>query len=262
MTRLLLIDGEAERAQQVARRLRLWGLECSIADCFLYALTTLEWQRPGLILIRAETLDSMTPDEFCSTLKQDPTLRDIPLILVAGPGTKAASVTTHRRFDLVLEDLDHRTLGAHLDKFLRRHEGAAELPYDTVEILSLVDHKPQEVSRREFVQLIEQLSLGLRSGRLRVQADSNSGQVFVVLDHGQVVHAVFGGLEGPPAFRRLLEAFGGARKVSCLFEPEPRWKVGTYPRSIQQAARQRLLNHASEPEVDDRQILKFTLPQP
>lgn len=250
-----MIDTDAERAQQVERRLRLWGLQCSVAESYLYALTTLEWQRPELILIRSESIDGMTPTEFCSTVKQDPALRDIPLILVFG--VTADSATDVRRFDLVLEDPDNRTLGAQLARFLRRRDSNSEPAPDTTETSSISDPTPRMLDRSGFASLMEELTHGLQSGRVNLRSGDHPGLIFVILDHGQIVHAVFGGLDGPPAFRRLLVELDSGDPLMSHFDQEPRWRVGTYPRSIQQADRKRLLAHAIKTEAFDTQVVKF-----
>jgi len=258
LTKLLLIDNETDRAQQIERRLQLWGLECSTASSFLYALTKLEWQRPELVLVREGSNDDMTASEFCSTVKQDSGLRRIPLVLLAEAGSE--TVASDRRFDLVLEDLDERMLGAHLARFLRRIETNHEPEYDTLEDIPILGSTPTEVNIRDFARLVRHLSEGLKSGRLAVQSDVQPEQVFMILDHGQIVHAVFGGLEGSPAFRRLLDTFDGSKKLSCLFEEEPRWRIGSYPRSIPRSERQRLMDQVKQPDSYDTQVLKFRLP--
>ncbi len=258
LTRLLMIDVDTERAQQVEKRLRLWGLQCSVAESYLYALTTLEWQRPELILIRSEIIDGMTPREFCSTVKQDPSLREIPLILIVGA---TDSPTEFRRFDLILEESDNRTLGTELVRFLRQRDPASEVAADTKPRPSAVDSAPLELDREGFSTLMEELTQNLQSGRLTIRSTSHQRPIFVVLDHGQIVHAVFGGLEGPPAFRRLLVELDCGAPFPSQFDLEPRWKVGTYPRSIQQADRRRLLAQATGAEAFDTQVVKFRLPQ-
>ncbi len=236
----------------------MWGLECSTAGSFLYALTMLEWQRPELVLVREGSNDDMTASEFCTTVKQDSGLKQIPMILLAEAGAK--TVAANRRFDLVLEDLDEGMLGAQVARFLRRLETNREPAYDTLEGISILDGAPAEVNLRDFGKLIWHLTEGLKSGRLTAQSDSQPEQVFMILDHGQIVHAVFGGLEGSPAFRRLLDTFDGPKKLSCVFEQEPRWRIGSYPRSIPRSERQRLMDQVKQPDSYDTQVLKFRLP--
>lgn len=253
MTRVLLIDLEDERARQVERKLRLWGLECIVADSFLYALTMVEWQPPDLVLIRAPSSDGMTASEFGATVKQDPKLRDIPLVFVAE--SDIDTVPTLRGFDLVLEPADNRTLLMQLTRFLKKHRLSADSQSAAADSASSSDHTPSEVSLGDLSALIEEISLSLKSGRLMIHVDDHPGQIFVVFDHGRLIHAIFGGLDGPPAFRRLLQELGTAEKHTYLFEPEPRWKVGTYPRTIRQADRQRLLDPDDQPDGYDTQVV-------
>ena len=257
MARVLLIDLKDARAQQVERKLRLWGLECSIVEGFLYALTMLEWQPPDLLLIRTQSTDGMTAGEFGATVRQDPKLRDIPLVFVAEPDIE--TTTTLDCFDLVLEPTETRALVMQVTRFLRECQRDVDAPPAAADGASVPSSIPRDLNRGELGELLEQVSLSLQSGRLTIRIDDHPGQVFVVFDHGRMVHAVFGGLDGPPAFRRMLQEFEGTEEHVGHFEPEPRWKLGTYPRTIQQAERQCLLDQASRPAAFDTQVMSRRL---
>ena len=237
MTKLLLIDIDPERADRLSKRLHLRGFDAQVADSYLYALTMLEWQRPAAILVRSEPIDGMTPAQFCATVKQDDALREIVLARAASTGARQTAAIS--RFDLELEDADPDTLSAALATAIRSHQPATA--NETTDGPNLDLGRNAENPHDGFLTMLRLLSMGLSSGRISMNGDRRLEPISVILDHGQVVHAVFGGLEGAPAFRRLLDALARGEEISYRFELVPRWKLSTFPRSIRLADRQRIL---------------------
>lgn len=251
VNRLLLIDRDEERAGRLVRRLRLRGFACEVTDSFLYALTKLEWQRPAAILVREELrIDGMTAAEFCAVVKQDSTLGDIVLARAAAP--KAPRTTSFSRFDLELDDSDPDALATLLVDRITGDDGDADSgDEDSTVVVSDNDESPY----RGFLSMLELLSINLSSGRISLLGDHRVEPIFVVLDHGQIVHAEYGGLEGVPAFRRLVDALVRGGGIRYVFELVPRWKLSTFPRTIKLADRERLLEaRPADPELGTQDL--------
>ncbi len=81
MARILVVEDEADIRQILAYNLGQAGHEVLSADRGAAALTLLQKERPELVL-----LDLMLPDisglEICRRLKSDPSLREIPVIML------------------------------------------------------------------------------------------------------------------------------------------------------------------------------------
>lgn len=241
MNKLLLIDRDGERARRLAMRLRLRGFNCDIADSYLYALTMLEWRRPAAILVREELrIDGMTAAEFCAVVKQDDALRNIMLARAAGATVRRTTAIS--RFDLELDDGDSDLLATRLAEAVGT---AGRTPAGADDRLAFAAADGAESAQAGFLSMLEVLSMKLSSGRITLRGDRRLDPIYVLLDHGQIVHAVFGGLQGVPAFRRLIEALNRGEDISYRFEPVPRWKLSTFPRSIRLADRQRLFEERS-----------------
>lgn len=271
MNRLILIDADEIRAQHLARRLRLRGLPCDVATSFLYALTTLEWQRPSLIVARAEAIDGMTPTEFATTIGHDPVSRAIPTVLV-GSSDDAA------HFDAVVNETDADRLASAIARLAR--DGIATTTPQAPDRADVPDVAPSWLAsgpvRRSFgetpldqpsagqltvghlegfLAMLDDLSLALKTGRIVVRSTSPSQPAFVLLDHGQMVHASFGRLEGAPAFRRVITSVIHQPDLTYQFEPLERWQMGSYPRSIRRHERQRLLQLAEGQEWGTQELV-------
>lgn len=251
MTRLLMIDADPTRAQRLAERLRPHRFEIAVEGSFLFALTNLEWQRHDLILVRAGTIDGMTPSEFCATVKHDPALRGVPLIL-AGPiernGTSALW-----QFDIVVDGDDLDRLAAEVVQAAARQTSAAPGQCESEVSADLpgvsFDSEVRKGDLRGLLELLEVFGLALQSGRIIIGSERHREPIYLVLDHGQLVHAVFGAHEGGEAFRRLIGDLGGPDPISYRFEPAARWRVSTYPRSIRRAERMQLLEEAAASDL-------------
>ncbi len=259
MSQLILIDADEIRANHLARRLRLRGLPCEVATSFLFALTTLEWQRPGLIVARAETIDGMTPTEFGSTIRHDSVSRTIPTVLVGSDGSAEA------HFDNVVSETDTDRLASAIARIARdgvssNATEATALPTSVPVPSQSIEETPDTSGARDdghldgFLVLLEEMSLGLKTGRIEARTESQAQPAFVLLDHGQMVHASFGRLEGPPAFRRIITAMIHQVDITYHFEPLERWQMGSYPRSIWRNERQRLLQFAKGQEWGTQEL--------
>lgn len=251
MRKILLIDSSSTRADGVALRLQRRGFETEVVTDFLFALTMLEWHRPHMIVTWAESSDGMTPAEFCATIKQDSALRSVQTVLVGDANPR--STVSIARFDRVLADDDTVRLAARLAEIAEltqqplTDEVAPQIsPKSSEPFIEDTDADRRFLRLSGFVELLDLLSMSLKSGRIVIHTGCETGPVFIILDNGQMIHAAFGSLEGPTAFRRLINDMARQPEVSYRFESLQRWQVSTFPRSIRQAERQRLLKMAAD----------------
>jgi len=84
MPKVLLIDGDPGCSEPIRKALRGAGYEVELATSGSFTLTMLEWDRPDLIVSKAELVD-MDGYELCSIIRSDPKTKDLPFLLLAGP---------------------------------------------------------------------------------------------------------------------------------------------------------------------------------
>lgn len=101
MSKVLLIDDDPERLQAVQKALGRAGYEVVLATNGSFALTMLEWDRPDLVVSRAE-LPEIDGYELCSIIRSDPKTKDLPFLLLAGPTGPIAGAAARAGVDMVL----------------------------------------------------------------------------------------------------------------------------------------------------------------
>lgn len=90
MARILLIDGDEDRSTVTSEALGEAQHDVHHAPTASFALTTLEWRRPDLIVSRAEIPD-MDGYALCTIVRSDPKTKDIPFLLLAAGGPTAGA---------------------------------------------------------------------------------------------------------------------------------------------------------------------------
>ena len=101
MPKVLLIDGDPGCREAIRQALRRAGYEVELATSGSFTLTMLEWDRPDLIVSKAELVD-MDGYELCSIIRSDPKTKDLPFLLLAGPTGPVAGAAARAGVDMVL----------------------------------------------------------------------------------------------------------------------------------------------------------------
>lgn len=101
MAKVLLVDGDAERRRRTAEALGAAGFEVAEAASASVALTTLEWNRPDVV-VSQEDVPELDGYELCSIIRSDPSTKALPFLLLTAPAGPQAGAPARAGVDLVL----------------------------------------------------------------------------------------------------------------------------------------------------------------
>lgn len=245
MPRILVIDPDRDGLASLQRALSDVGFtEVSAVPNASFALTTLERDRPDLVVSRARIPD-IDGVELCSIIRSDPTMAGVLFLLLAAPEDQVAE----------------RTLDGGPDRML---VGDFTVPAIVSEVLSLLGPVeppapaapaplPEAAGLRgaldvmDLPDLAQAIALGGKTGRLTLALPSGEGSL--LFDRGRVVHAAYGPLTGENAFAALVVAAQRDAQSSFLFTPLE--GIGPdLPRTIQRRSVEQLLLAAAT-EIDE-----------
>ena len=271
--RVLIVDADPNKLSVLKAALVHAAYHVASATSASFALTTLERDRPDLIVSgnRTEDMDGV---EFCSIIRSDPATHDIPFLLLSGPKRPTPWAVAQAGVDMLLAG--DFVVSAVLDRIakLLRHVEVKNQPATFAPPAALAPPPlPSKVapSRAEAVErtlegsfgvldlaeVTQAIALGGKTGQLSLQLAAGEGTI--VFDSGRIVHAEFGGRNGESAF--------GAMISSAQFDPAGtfRFKPGaelpaSCPRTIQKSVDQLLLSVASE--IDEGQATAGMPPPP
>lgn len=271
--RVLIVDADPNKLSVLKAALVHAAYHVASATSASFALTTLERDRPDLIVSgnRTEDMDGV---EFCSIIRSDPATHDIPFLLLSGPKRPTPWAVAQAGVDMLLAG--DFVVSAVLDRIakLLRHVEVKNQPATLAPPAALAPPPlPSKVapSRAEAVErtlegsfgvldlaeVTQAIALGGKTGQLSLQLQAGEGTI--VFDSGRIVHAEFGGRNGESAF--------GAMISSAQFDPAGtfRFKPGaelpaSCPRTIQKSVDQLLLSVASE--IDEGQATAGMPPPP
>lgn len=271
--RVLIVDADPNKLSVLKAALVHAAYHVTSATSASFALTTLERDRPDLIVSgnRTEDMDGV---EFCSIIRSDPATHDIPFLLLSGPKRPTPWAVAQAGVDMLLAG--DFVVSAVLDRIakLLRHVAVKNQPATLAPPAALSPQPlPSKValSRTEaaertlegsfgvldLAEVTQAIALGGKTGQLSLQLAAGEGTI--VFDSGRIVHAEFGGRNGESAF--------GAMISSAQFDPAGtfRFKPGaelpaSCPRTIQKSVDQLLLSVASE--IDEGQATAGMPPPP
>lgn len=271
--RVLIVDADPNKLSVLKAALVHAAYHVASATSASFALTTLERDRPDLIVSgnRTEDMDGV---EFCSIIRSDPATHDIPFLLLSGPKRPTPWAVAQAGVDMLLAG--DFVVSAVLDRIakLLRHVEVKNQPATLAPPAALAPPPlPSKVapSRAEaaertlegsfgvldLAEVTQAIALGGKTGQLSLQLAAGEGTI--VFDSGRIVHAEFGGRNGESAF--------GAMISSAQFDPAGtfRFKPGaelpaSCPRTIQKSVDQLLLSVASE--IDEGQATAGMPPPP
>jgi CheY-like chemotaxis protein len=101
MAKVLLVDGDSERRRMAVEALGAAQFEVAEAPSASVALTTLEWNRPDVV-VSQEDVPELDGYELCSIIRSDPSTKALPFLLLTGPAGPPAGAPTRAGVDLVL----------------------------------------------------------------------------------------------------------------------------------------------------------------
>ena len=271
--RVLIVDADPNKLSVLKAALVHAAYHVTSATSASFALTTLERDRPDLIVSgnRTEDMDGV---EFCSIIRSDPVTHDIPFLLLSGPKRPTPWAVAQAGVDMLLAG--DFVVSAVLDRIakLLRHVAVKNQPATLAPLAALappplpsrVAPSRAEAAERtlegsfgvlDLAEVTQAIALGGKTGQLSLQLAAGEGTI--VFDSGRIVHAEFGGRNGESAF--------GAMISSAQFDPAGtfRFRPGAElpancPRTIQKSVDQLLLSVASE--IDEGQATAGMPPPP
>jgi CheY-like chemotaxis protein len=271
--RVLIVDADPNKLSVLKAALVHAAYHVASATSASFALTTLERDRPDLIVSgnRTEDMDGV---EFCSIIRSDPATHEIPFLLLSGPKRPTPWAVAQAGVDMLLAG--DFVVSAVLDRIakLLRHVEVKNQPATLAPPAALappplpsrVAPLRAEAAERtlegsfgvlDLAEVTQAIALGGKTGQLSLQLAAGEGTI--VFDSGRIVHAEFGGRDGESAF--------GAMISSAQFDPAGtfRFKPGaelpaSCPRTIQKSVDQLLLSVASE--IDEGQATAGMPPPP
>jgi len=249
--RILIVDADPSKLQALKVPLTTAAYYVTSATSASFALTTLERDRPDLIVsgTRTEDLDGV---EFCSIIRSNPTTQDIPFLLLSGPKRPTSWAVAQAGVDMLLAG--DFVLSAVLDRIsqLLRHVAPRGEPGPPPPPPPRVTVPRAEAGTRTFegsfgvldlAEVTQAIALGGKTGRLSLHLAAGGGSLH--FDSGRVVHAEFASRTGENAFAAMVSAAQSDPEGTFRFEPGPELPVGSEPRTIQKSVDQLLLSIAS-----------------
>ena len=251
--KVLIVDADPTKLQALKAALMTAAYHVTSATSASFALTTLERDRPDLIVSGSRTED-MDGVEFCSIIRSDPATHDIPFLLLSGPTRPTPWAVAQAGVDmLVAGDFVVSTVLDRISKLLRHVAPQAEpgLP-PPPPLPPRVTVPRAEAGARTFegsfgvldlTEVVQAIALGGKTGRLSLELEAGEG--WLLFDSGRVVHAEFDSRSGESAFAAMVGAAQGDPEGTFRFKPAAEPEGGA-PRTIQKSVDQLLLSIASE----------------
>lgn len=265
--KILIVDAERSKLQALEVPLTSAAYHVTSATSASFALTTLERDRPDLIVSggRTEDLDGV---EFCSIIRSNPITRDIPFLLLSGPTRPTSWAVAQAGVDMLLAgDFVVSVVLDRISKLLRHVAPRAE-PGPPPPLPPRVTVPRTEAGTRTFegslgvldlTEVTQAIALGGKTGRLSLHLTAGEGSL--LFDSGRVVHAEFASRTGESAFAAMVSAAQSDPEGTFRFKPADELPAGSEVRTIQKSVDQLLLSVASEID-EDRGAAGVPPPQP
>ena len=265
--KVLIVDADPTKLQALEAALTTAGYRVTSAASASFALTTLERDRPDLIVSgnRTEDMDGV---ELCSIIRSDPTTQDIPFLLLSGPTRPTPWAVAQAGVDmLVAGDFVVSTVLDRISKLLRHVARRAEPGPPPPPLPPRVTVPRAEAGTWTFEgsfgvldlsEVTQAIALGGKTGRLSLQLTAGEGSL--LFDLGRVVHAEFASRTGESAFAAMVSAAQSDPEGTFRFNPAAELPDGSEPRTIQKSVDQLLLSVASE--IDEGRAAAAMPPPP
>jgi CheY-like chemotaxis protein len=227
MPRLLLIDPDRDGLDALHAALRRAGFDdVATVTSGAFALTTLERNRPDLIVSRAVVPD-IDGYELCAIVRNDPAMTGVLFLLLEGPGDHATEPRHEDKPDQVLAgDLPLANIVSAVAVLLQRDDATeadeAEVTPAIARVeapsspAALAEAPPDAFEVMKLAEAMQEIVVGQKTGHLVLTL--RSGRGVIVFERGKIVHAEFFGLIGETAFAALLVAAHGEAQGTFAFE--------------------------------------------
>ncbi len=265
--KVLIVDADPSKLQALKVALTTAAYQVTSAASASFALTTLERDRPDLIVSGSRTKD-MDGVEFCSIIRKDPATHDIPFLLLSGPTRPTPWAVAQAGVDmLVTGDFVVSTVLDRISKLLRHVAPQAEPGPPPPPLPPRVTVPSAEAGTRTFegsfgvldlTEVTQAIALGGKTGWLSLQLAAGEGSL--LFDLGRVVHAEFASRTGESAFAAMVSAAQSDPEGTFCFKPAAELPAGSGPRTIQKSVDQLLLSIASE--IDEGRAAAGVPPPP
>ena len=265
--KVLIVDADPAKLQALRAALTTAAYHVTSATSASFALTTLERDRPDLIVSgnRTEDMDGV---EFCSIIRSDPTTHDIPFLLLSGPTRPTPWAVAQAGVDmLVAGDFVVSTVLDRIAKLLRHVAPQAEPGLPPPQLPPRVTVPRAEAGTRTFegsfgvldlTEVTQAIALGGKTGRLSLRLAAGEGSL--LFDSGRVVHAEFASRTGESAFAAMVSAAQSDPEGTFRFKPAAELPAGSETRTINRSVDQLLLSIASE--IDEGRAAARVPPPP
>jgi len=265
--KVLIVDADPAKLQALRAALTTAAYHVTSATSASFALTTLERDRPDLIVSgnRTEDMDGV---EFCSIIRSDPTTHDIPFLLLSGPTRPTPWAVAQAGVDmLVAGDFVVSTVLDRISKLLRHVAPQAEPGLPPPPLPPRVTVPRAEAGTRTFegsfgvldlTEVTQAIALGGKTGRLSLRLAAGEGSL--LFDSGRVVHAEFASRTGESAFAAMVSAAQSDPEGTFRFKPAAELPADSGPRTIQKSVDQLLISIASE--IDEGRAAAGVPPPP
>jgi DNA-binding response OmpR family regulator len=265
-TKVLIVDADPSKLQALKVALTTAAYHVTSSTSASFALTTLERDRPDLIVSGGRTGD-LDGVEFCSIIRSNPITRDIPFLLVSGPTRPTSWAVAQAGVDMLLAG--DFVVSAVLDRIskLLRHVPPRGEPGLPSPLPPRVTVPRVEAGTRTFegsfgvldlAEVTQAIALGGKTGRLSLQLAAGEGSL--LFDSGRVVHAEFASRTGESAFAAMVSAAQSDPEGTFRFKPSADLPAGSGPHTIQKSVDQLLLSIASE--IDEGRAAAGVPPPP
>jgi DNA-binding response OmpR family regulator len=252
--KVLIVDADPAKLEALNTALTTAAYHVSSATSAAFALTTLERDRPDLIVSGSRTED-MDGVEFCSIIRSDPTTHDIPFLLLSGPTRPTPWAVAQAGVDMLLAgDFVVSSVLDRISKLLRHVIPQVEVGVPPpVPLPPRVTVARAEAGSRTFEgsfgvldlpEVTQAIALGGKTGRLFLRLTAGEG--WLLFDSGRVVHAEFASRTGEGAFAAMVSAAQSDPEGTFRFKPAAVLSADSGPRTIQKSVDQLLLSIASE----------------
>src|SRR5579859_3382376 len=133
-TKVLVFESDPAFAGELRSELGKLGCTITVVDDGNVGLQQAAADRPDLILLSIE-LPRMNGFSVCNKLKKDPSLKDVPLIIMSSESSDE-TFEQHRKLRTRAEDYVHKPIAfgellQHIQGLLQVGDGGAEVVYDT-----------------------------------------------------------------------------------------------------------------------------------
>ena len=235
--KILLIDANVFMARRITDALKLEGFEVVHATQSGFALTTLEYDTPSVILC-STNLREISAHDLARIVHGDPKTASIPVIAM-GEGGDQALMEAFRSgcADYIDKRLGPQLIASQVKTFLRSNSEG----FQPVQMLGSSDTGlTGSLSHMDLPGVLQMLAHSRHTGSLYVNAGAIDGIVF--FENGIVTHAESGDLVGDKAVVHIVQRCNGVETGSYKFLPGE----STATRTVQRSATELLLEALRE----------------